>query len=702
MPRIFIGRNGMRRTMRTGTAERIAALILCVSLLFPLFALCIPARADEIRYGYVDNYASLKVRAAPRIDSPQTGILVKGAMVTVDGEEKGPDGKTWYHVISGEVEGYVNGKYVTFCEKPETGNDEAFEKKLEEEGFPESYREALRVIHTFYPEWEFHAFQTGISWSDAMEAEMEEGKSLIDGDSVSSWKSTEGNAYNWKTSQWTTGWDSGNWVLASREILAYYMDPRTYLTKEGVFAFLKQSFDENTQTVDGVRRIIKGTFMENGGTEADGTTFDYAEVLYDAAKTYGVSPYIFASSIILEVGSRGHDAPGISGTYTFERTDEEGNTVVDDTYYGYYNYYNIAAYTNERFSSAIRHGLWYAKGGDNGSTTYGRPWNTRVRALYGGIEFYAERYVGVGQDTIYLKKYNVQGDAPFTHEYMTNVDGFYVETMQLAKAYSEELRDIPLSFSIPVFVDMPEKPAVAPMKDGSPNNRLSSISLTRPAASGEEGAEETFPLTPTYGMNRLSYDVIVPYEVDSLTVKATAYDKTAVVEGTGKKTLEVGENVFPIQVTAENGDLRTYKVTVVREEAKELVVDEYLRGIDPGTASGALAETLKSEKASVEFVGPDGTAKGADEPVGTGDEAVYRNPDGSEAGRSVVLILGDLTGDGQIRINDLIKLRNHLLETSVLEGARLLAADVSGDGTVKMNDLIKLRNHILGEKLIEQ
>lgn len=688
-----------------GILKRLLILVLCAAFLLPLWP-CAEARAEELRYGYVDNYASLKVRGGPGTEYPQTGLLVKGAPVIVDGEEKASDGKTWYHLISGEVSGYVNGKYVTFCDKPETGTDEEFEKKLAAEGFPESYKEALRIIHWFYPNWEFHAFQTGLKWSDALDAEMEEGKSLIDYDAISSWKSTEGNAYNWKTSKWTTGWDSGDWVLASREILAYYMDPRTYLTKEGIFAFLKQSFDETTQTVDGVRRIIKGTFMENGGTEADGTTFDYAEVLYDAAKTYGVSPYIFASSVILEVGSRGEEFPGISGTYTFETTDAEGNTVIDDTYYGYYNYFNIAAYANERFSSAIRHGLWYAKGGDNGSTTYGRPWDTRVKAIYGGIEFYAERYVAVGQDTIYLKKYNVQGDAPYTHEYMTNVDGFYVETMQLAKAYTDDLRNIGLSFSIPVFQKMPEKASVAPMKDGSPNNRLSSISLYRDVtAAGENGEEtvrETFDLTPTYNMNTLSYDVIVPYDVETLTLAAKAYDKTARISGTGKKDLAVGENDFTIDVTAENGDQRAYKVTVVREEKDPLSFDEYVRGVEPGTTVKALAEKLKTDLVTVSVLLADGTAKGEDEPAGTGDLVVYRTADGKEAGRSTVLILGDITGDGAIRINDLIKLRNHLLETARLEGTALLAADTSGDEAVKMNDLIKLRNHILGEKPIVQ
>ncbi len=698
--------NDMRMIKYKNVIKRILLLVLCAAFLLPLWPPS-GAGAEELRYGYVDNFASLKLRSGPGTEYPQVGLLVKGAPVFVDGEEKASDGKIWYHLFSGEVSGYANGKYVTFCDEPETGGDAAFEEALDKEGFPESYKESLRLIHAYYPAWEFRAMKTGLDWSASLDAEMEEGHSLIDYDSLSSWKSTEGRAYNWKTSKWTTGWDSGNWALASREILAYYMDPRTYLTKEGVFAFLQQEFDETTQTVEGVHRIIKGTFMENGGVEADGTAFDYAEVFYDAAKTWGVSPYIFASSVILEVGTKGHDFPGISGTYTFETEDEEGNTVTDTSLSGYYNYFNIAAYANERFSSAIRHGLWYAKGGDNGSTSYGRPWDTRVKAIYGGIEFYAKRYVAVGQDTIYLKKYNVQGDAPYTHEYMTNVDGFYNETMRLARAYSEDLRALPLTFSIPVFENMPDKPSIPPMKDGSPNNRLSSVSLFRSiSTTGENGeteeTRETFTLTPTFGMNSLSYDVIVPFDVDSLTIEAKAYDKTAKIAGAGKKDLAVGENDFPITVRAENGDERVYRITVAREEKDPFSFDEYIRGVEPGTAASALEEKLKTELVTAGLFAPDGSAKGSDEFAGTGDLAVYRTEDGKEVGKSTVLILGDLNGDGEIRINDLIKLRNHLLETSLLKDAALLAADASGDGEVRMNDLIKLRNHILGEKPIIQ
>ena len=53
-------------------------------------------------------------------------------------------------------------------------------------------------------------------------------------------------------------------------------------------------------------------------------------------------------------------------------------------------------------------------------------------------------------------------------------------------------------------------------------------------------------------------------------------------------------------------------------------------------------------------------------------------------------------------INDIIKLRNHLLGTATLSGAFATAADVSGDGKIMINDIILIRNHLLGTKAIVQ
>ena len=67
--------------------------------------------------------------------------------------------------------------------------------------------------------------------------------------------------------------------------------------------------------------------------------------------------------------------------------------------------------------------------------------------------------------------------------------------------------------------------------------------------------------------NKLTYDVTVPLDVESIEVYATASDSKASISGTGKKNLEEGLNEFEIVVTAEDGTVKTYTINVTREES---------------------------------------------------------------------------------------------------------------------------------------
>lgn len=175
-------------------------------------------------------------------------------------------------------------------------------------GFPASYQEALWQLHQLYPSWEFQPFATGLDWAAAVEAEHVLGRSLVPGDSPSSWKSVQDGAYNWTDSTWYV-LDSGGWVAASREIIAYYMDPRNFLDASSVFQFLYQGFDGTTQTQEGLVSMVAGTFLADTSldTDLDGSNgvTTYTAALYQAGSAYGVSPYVLASMMIQEMGSAG-------------------------------------------------------------------------------------------------------------------------------------------------------------------------------------------------------------------------------------------------------------------------------------------------------------------------------------------------------------------------------------------------------------
>lgn len=258
----------------------------------------------------------------------------------------------------------------------------------------------------------------------------------------------------------------------------------------------------------------------------------YVDIIMRAAQQTGLNPYVIASMIIQEQGSNGQGR-SISGTVS--------------GYGGYYNYFNVGAYA-ENGMGAVERGLWYA----SQSGDYGRPWNTPEKAIIGGAQFYMNNYPANGQDTFYLKKFNVQGNNLFKHQYMTNVDGAASEAAIFAEGYSQLLKTAPLRFKIPVYQNMPAAPYPRPTGDGSPNNKLSGLSVSG------------FALTPTFSRDTGSYDLIVDQSVSSVTVSASPIDSKAQVSGTGTIQLAGGSNNIRVVVRAENGGEREYVIHVVR------------------------------------------------------------------------------------------------------------------------------------------
>ena len=259
----------------------------------------------------------------------------------------------------------------------------------------------------------------------------------------------------------------------------------------------------------------------------------YVDIIMDAAAQSGVSPYVLAAMILQEQGTNG-GSPLISGNYS--------------GYPGYYNFFNVEAYQSGSMS-AIQTGLRYA----SQSGSYGRPWDTVEKSIIGGAQNYGDNYVKAGQNTFYLKKFNVQGSNLYKHQYMTNIQGAASEAERLSKAYSS-VKDSALEFQIPVYNNMPETACAAPVGDGSPNNKLSSLSA------------EGYSLTPSFGKDTESYNLIVNTSVSSIQVNAAAADSKASVSGAGSISLNGSTTDIAITVTAENGSARTYTIHVVKQD----------------------------------------------------------------------------------------------------------------------------------------
>lgn len=636
----------------------------------------------------------VRLRSGPGTNYSEIAKFSTGATGTWLETQQGTDaGDTykWHKVtISGKT-GWVREDLATVT-SVEVSNDAAFEAYLTAQGFPESYKPALRQLHELYPNWIFEAQQTNLDWDTVIAAESELGRNLVHSSADTSWKSTADGAYNWETGEWYV-FDSGGWVAASTPIIKYYMDPRNFLDSTNIFQFLKQSYDASTEDTAAVLSNLKSmtatTFLASGyavDSNGDGTLEAvnkeaYYNDIMKAAATYGVSPYVLAAMIIQEQGTDGSGG-SISGTYS--------------GYEGYYNFFNVAAYVDSNWSSAVARGLWYASGSGTGATSYHRPWNNRTDSILGGAKHYGEGFVSVGQDTMYLKKFDLVGTL-YTHQYMTNVGGGASEGKLLAKAYDDNARKSALVFKIPVFNNMPAQPCAMPTGNSDPNYMLTALAVNG------------YSLTPTFSMYETYYSLIVPNNVTSVSVSATAASATATVSGTGTINLNVGSNSVNIKVTAQDGNVRTYTINIVRSDSSGQtaptissstykVSGNTITGIQPGVSVDKLKSGLSASNASVTVYNANGSINTGT--VGTGN--VVRASNGAGAVDYTVVVYGDVSGDGKVNSLDLLQVKRHIVKASTLSGVYNTAADTSKDGKVNSLDLLQVKRHIVGAASIQQ
>jgi hypothetical protein len=97
-------------------------------------------------------------------------------------------------------------------------------------------------------------------------------------------------------------------------------------------------------------------------------------------------------------------------------------------------------------------------------------WNTKEKAIYGGVHFLKTNYIDYRQNTLYLQKFCVdpRSPNPFYHQYMQNVGGALSEGRNSYESYKDAgLLNSELTFLIPVYSGMPAEPCPDPSKGES-------------------------------------------------------------------------------------------------------------------------------------------------------------------------------------------------------------------------------------------
>lgn len=499
-----------------------------------------------------------------------------------------------------------------------------YEQELVKKGFPMSYVELLSELHQKYPEWEFVPLITGLDWQTSVKEERTpHSQQLIHNDVSASLKCTCSSCDGVIK-------EYPNWVSASEEAVAYYMDPRNFLNEQEIFQFESTAYD-STQTQSGVEAILKGTWMYNSyityldalGNEvtyknSKGEKVKYSKVIMDASKNSRMSAYYIASKIVQEVGSTSSaNIPSASGK--------------NSPYKAIYNYYNIAAYTGASDGLKWANGnmkanqkttlyktastsstklvtipdqtqLYYigvsgnfykvsvtvsnksytgfvAKSSAYLATSYGRPWNDPYKTIYYGAQYIHDSFADT-QYTGYLQKFNVNSESEtlYGHEYMANVRAAATEAVSSYKAYSSAgILSNKKTFVIPVFKNMPNQDLT----------REDAFALLKPTVSATSYTTSSVTIKWTTLDNASAYQV---YKYNSSTKK---YEKVKTTTSTTYTDSSLSSGEKP------NYKVRAYMKNSLGNVFYSKYSDVFYASVSPATPTGI---TLVSKnETSVKF-----------------------------------------------------------------------------------------------------
>ena len=502
--------------------RRFSCIVLSLVILIITAFGCVIVTAAAARVGYV-NATGVRMR---KDAGTQSEIIMSGisyATVTVNGEKRDPDGDLWYNVTYNGVTGYIYAEYVQIIEQTA---DKDFEEQLK--AFPSSYHSALKALHAVYPNWQFHADNINLTLDEAVQLEIS--RKLIR-TSYESWLSMGPGAYDYGKNQWVTR--DTDWYVASREVIKYYMDPRNFLSTDTVFTFMLQGYDPSKQNEAGVRKIVKGTFLD---------TDEYVSYIMKAAKETSYSPYVMASKILQEIGNNAN-SPFISGKYP--------------GYEGYYNYFNINATGNSTAEKIVK-ALTYAK--NNG-------WDTREKAIIGGAEFCSDGYIKLGQNTYYYMDFNIKNPDRIWHEYAGAIHDASSKGKILSSAYTGDKSAV-VSFSIPVYKNTGAATVLPKQSNLRNNYYFSSLSVAG--------------LTPSYSMTEFKYEYDLRVSGD--TNIAYTVPSGASYAGAKSFSLKKGDNTVVLTVKAQSGYTTDYTLNVKADVDCTLTVGgdtppkEFMRG----------------------------------------------------------------------------------------------------------------------------
>ena len=182
-------------------------------------------------------------------------------------------------------------------------------------------------------------------------------------------------------------------------------------------------------------------------------------------------------------------------------------------------------------------------------------------------------------------------------------------------------------------------------------------------------------------------------------INIASVDQDGVVTGiaTGTTIITVitenGYRKAECTVTVKNN------ITEIIDEVFEMVEEEgktYITNILEKTKVEDVKEVLDLDGYIVEIVNSKQEELELDDYVGTGSILRITDEETGVTKEYIIIVKGDVDGDGKVTATDLAKIRRHLAEIELLEGIFKKGAGMTTWGEVTATDLAKTRRHLAG------
>ena len=567
----------------------------------------------------------------------------------------------------------INSKNIVNASDKSAGTLDPSIEEIDESIYP-GYKNLINNMRNGHSNYRFLVYYTGMDWNQVLTAEYQ-------GHGYSPRNLFQlGTNYN---GMWVcpicgnNHYDNGSWSCASKEALAYMMDPRNSINDSDIFQF--KDLEGSDVNYDDIARVVSGygSYINNS---------EVIQAIVDASNEYNINGYFLVAKIINEHGRNGSTLSNGNGY--------NGN------YVGIFNYFNIGA-TGNGADRIINNGLSYAQN---------HGWTSRRASIFGGAQVVKESFITrYSQNTLYYQKFNVSGKSEVaSHQYQQNIMAAQSQGSSLKAYYgSNNFREF--TFIIPLYKNLPGNVSPRPnanqvnsitYEEGIVQNISSALKVragegTSAIAIGKLNNNEEIKILrrATNEVNGYFWDLIVSkqdgtygYAARSIGGTEHIVSKGATGNSSGSADNSGTTNPASNSSPSQNNQTPNNSGNTNISDSQIKVLGEYIESM-PEMKVEDVKTKYKNHNVIIKNASGNDVSDGN---LGTGYKVIIDDK------TYTIVKKGDANGDGSVSIIDAVLILNAVKGDKVLVNEYKEAASVKNSDSFNVTDVVLLLNYIKG------